>query len=131
MRYSRSRSHALNVSRTNHRAIANTVLVLERAVDDVGNDFHVAMGMGWEPFAGTHAVIVDHAQRSDPHLGRVVVVPKRKAMPAVEPAVLSVAPVLTTANCDDGCILPFGNLRTWKRQTIQTIMTSLFEKNAQ
>jgi len=38
--------------------------VLERAVDDIGEDLHVAMAVRAEALAARHAVLVDDAQRA-------------------------------------------------------------------
>src|SRR5205814_613056 len=52
-----ARAHALHVTGSDDRAVPHAVLVLERAVEDVRHDLHVAMGMSREPFAGLDAVL--------------------------------------------------------------------------
>src|SRR5450759_4037884 len=85
------RAHALHVAGTDHRAVAHAVLVLERALEDVGDDLHVAVAMGAEALARLHDVLVDHAQAAKPNVLRVVVIGKRKRVVAVEPAVVGMA----------------------------------------
>jgi hypothetical protein len=41
--------------------VAETVLVRERSFEDVAEDFHVAMGMGWETHARGDDVVIDDA----------------------------------------------------------------------
>src|ERR1700730_10028224 len=77
--------HDLHVARPDHRPGADAVLVLERAFEHVGNDFHVAMPMSPEPLAGADPVFVDHPQRPEAHLLRIVIVAERERVPAVQP----------------------------------------------
>jgi hypothetical protein len=45
----------------------------QRAVEHIGQDFHVAMRMGAEALAGRDAVLVQDAQSAEPHVAGVVV----------------------------------------------------------
>ena len=65
-----ARRHALHVARADHGARAQAVLVLERAVEHVGDDLHVAVAVRAEAGARLHAVFVDHAQRAEAHVLR-------------------------------------------------------------
>src|SRR5690348_6716353 len=57
----------------------------DRAVEDVGDDLHVAMRVRREALTRRHAVVVDHAQRAKAHVVRVAVFAEGKRVPAVEP----------------------------------------------
>ena len=82
---SRASCHALNVAGANHGPRAKAVFVFERAVKDDGDDLHVAMRMHAETAPGRDDIIVEHPQRAEPHVLRVIVFAKRKCMVAVEP----------------------------------------------
>jgi len=90
-------THALYLAGKDHRAGAQAVLVLERAFEDIGDDFHVAVRMRRETFARRHTILVDDAQRGKAHVPRVVIIGEGKRMPGVEPAVIGVAAVLSLA----------------------------------
>src|SRR5262249_53549332 len=92
--------HPLHLARPDDGAVAEAVLVLEGAIEHVADDLHVAMAVGAEALAGRHAVLVDHAQRSEAHVFRVVVAAERKGVAAVEPAQLRAAPLVATTNAD-------------------------------
>ena len=57
-----ARAHALDLAGPDGAAAAGGILVLQRAFQDVGDDFHVAMGMGRKARAARDPVFVDHAQ---------------------------------------------------------------------
>ena len=54
-----------------------------------------------KPIARLHAVLVDHAQRAETHVRRIVVVGEREAVERVEPAVLRVAALTGAADFHD------------------------------
>ncbi len=85
------RAHALERVGPDHAAVAEGVLVLEGAVEDVGDDFHVPVRVHGEPLPGADEVLVDDAQRPEAHVPRVVVVGEREAVLGVEPAVVRAA----------------------------------------
>src|SRR5439155_22994925 len=74
------------------------VLVPQGAGENVGHDLHVTVAVRREPLAGLHAVLVDHAEVSEAHVLRVVVVRKRKGVARVEPAVVGAAPLLRVSD---------------------------------
>src|SRR5262249_15576410 len=78
-------AHDLHLAGPDHRAGAEAVAVLELAVEYPGEYLHVAMRMGPEAASGLHHVVVDHPQRPESHVGRVVVVAERERVPAVQP----------------------------------------------
>src|SRR5208282_240342 len=55
-------AHALHIAGTDHRAVAHAVLVLERALENIGDDFHIAVAVHAETTARLDTVLVDHAQ---------------------------------------------------------------------
>src|SRR5262245_21677107 len=78
-------AHPLNVTGPDHRAGAETVLVLERTIDDAGDDLHVSVAVSAEALAGRDAVLVDDSQNAKSHLPGVVILPERERVETVEP----------------------------------------------
>src|SRR5947209_6316078 len=72
--HARSRAHALHVAGNDGRAVADRVLVPQRALEHVSDDLHVAVAMGAEPGARLHAVFVDYPQWAVAHVRGVLVV---------------------------------------------------------
>ena len=58
----RARAHALDFARPDGAAAAGGILVRDGAVQDVGDDLHVAMGMGRKAGAARDPVFVDDPQ---------------------------------------------------------------------
>ena len=83
--------HHLHVAGADHRSRAEAVLVLQRALEDIGNDLHVAMAMRREAAAGRDAVLVDHAQRAETHVPRIDVTGEGEGVETVEPAMVGMA----------------------------------------
>jgi hypothetical protein len=100
MAHAGARAHALHVPRTDHRTVSHRVLVLQRAVEHVANDLHVAVAVGAEPHPWLHAVLVDHAQAPETHVARVVVVGEREGVEGAKPAVVGEAAFVGLANFD-------------------------------
>ena len=98
VRYACPRTHALNVSRADYRSGAEAVFVLERAVDHVRDDLHVAVRMRAESFSRLNPIFVDDPKRSEPHELRIVVIREGKGVIALEPAVLGVPSFARSAN---------------------------------
>ena len=73
------------------KAANNRARKFERAGEDDGDDFHVAMRMGWKTAAARHPILVDHTQAAEVRVLRVVVVREGKGVITVEPAVIGVA----------------------------------------
>jgi hypothetical protein len=59
--------------------------VRQLAFEHVGDDLHVAVTVYPEALRRLHAIFVDHAQRPESHVRRIVVVGEPKRVPAVEP----------------------------------------------
>src|SRR2546422_6674424 len=67
------------------------VLVGKRALEHVADDLHVAVPVGAEARARGDAILVDDAQRPEPHVPRVLVAGEGEAVVRVEPAVVGMA----------------------------------------
>src|SRR5262249_50332928 len=90
-------AHPLNLPRTDDRARTEAVLVLERPIEHVGDDLHVPVRVSAEALARLHAVLVDHAKRTEAHELCVVVVGEGKRMVALEPAMLRVPALVSSS----------------------------------
>jgi hypothetical protein len=55
--------------------------VFQRAAQNIGDDFHVAVRMRAKAAAARDGVVVDHPQRAETHVTVVVVIGKRKRVP--------------------------------------------------
>src|SRR5579872_5347996 len=84
-------AHTLDLAGTNDAAAADGIPMLERAVDEIGYDFHVAMAVRLKAAAARYPVLVDDAQRSETHMLRIVIVAKREGMARIEPVDLGSA----------------------------------------
>jgi hypothetical protein len=94
--------HDLNLSRPDHRTGSDAVLVLERALEDVGNDLHVPVPVGIEPGARLDAIFVDHPQRTKAHVPGIAVIAERKRVPAIQPSEIGPSSFRGGANSDHG-----------------------------
>src|SRR5690606_27342446 len=68
--------------------VAHAVLVGDRALADIGDDFHVRMRMRRKAGARLDGVVVPHPQRAPVDARRIVVLGEGEMMPGVEPAVV-------------------------------------------
>src|SRR5580692_1560706 len=98
-------AHSLSVAGANDRTRAQAVLVLKRAVQNVSNNFHVAVRVGGEPFAGGDPVFIDHAQGAKSHEVLIVILVERKRMACIQPAVIAATPFIAASNIDHSKIL--------------------------
>ena len=87
MLHARAGGHVLHFARADHAAVAHRILVLQRAAEDVGYDFHVAMRMRSETLSRHHEIIVDDAQAAEAHPLRVVIIREAESVIRVQPAV--------------------------------------------
>jgi hypothetical protein len=94
-------AHHLHLTPADDALAAGAVLVGHRAGDHIGENLHVAVGMGAEAAAGRDGVVVDDPQRAEAVVLGVVVVGEREGVEAVEPAVVGVA-AFVGATEDDG-----------------------------
>ena len=65
--------------------------MLECALEHVGDDLHVAVAVSGEALARRDAIVVDHAQRAEPHVRGIVILAERERVSAVEPVDLRAA----------------------------------------
>src|ERR1700722_7564206 len=98
MHNARAGGHALDLIRSERLLMAHAVLMRQRTLGDVGEDFHIAMGVHAEALAGSHAVFIDHTQAAETHELGVVIAGERKRMITIEPAMIGVASFFTFAN---------------------------------
>src|SRR5947208_13141911 len=61
-------AHALHVAAPDHRAVAKAVLVLERSLENIGDDLHVTVAVAGEPGARNDPVLVNDPQPPEPHM---------------------------------------------------------------
>ncbi|MNT22915.1 hypothetical protein D3C72_1583170 [compost metagenome] len=102
MAHARARAHALHLARADLGLVAHGVLVLERAVEHDRDDLHVRVAVGAEALAGRDAVLVDHPQHREAHVGGIVVVGEREGVVGVEPAVIGMAALVAGAKGQHG-----------------------------
>jgi len=93
-------AHTLNIARADNRPGPEGVFVLECAVQHIGKDFHVLVGMARETGAGSDPIIIDDAKRTETHVRGIVVFREREGVAAVEPTVSSPATVSASSNGD-------------------------------
>ena len=89
-----ARADPLDVARAHDGRVAHRVAMLQRAFDDVGDDFHVAMRMRAEALAGRNEILVNDPQGAEIDLLRIVIIGKAEGVITVEPAMIGVARVL-------------------------------------
>jgi hypothetical protein len=72
------------------------------AVDDVGEDLHVAVRVHAKAATGADAVFVDDPEVAKAHVARVVVIGEGKGVMGVEPAVVGMAALAGGPEDDHG-----------------------------
>src|SRR5438552_13894887 len=98
--------HALHFAGADDGAGPQAVLVLERALDDVRDDLHVAVAVGGEAAARLYPILVHDAQAAEAHVARVEVVGEGEGVAAREPAELGAAALGARADGDHGASIP-------------------------
>ena len=93
-------AHALDFAGPDGAAAAAGILVLHGAFQDIGDDLHVAMGMGRKARAARDPVLVDHAQRAEAFNGRVVIIAEGETVLGIQPVDLGVAALFRSADGD-------------------------------
>ena len=96
-------AHDLDLAGSDLRLVAEAVAVLDRALEYVTEDFHVTMRVHREANPGRDDVLIDHAQRTEAHVGGVVVIGEAEGMPGAQPAVVGMA---AFAGAADGQVHP-------------------------
>ena len=86
--------------------MTHRIAVLQRALENVADDFHVLVRMGAEAHAGHDEVVVDDPQRAKTEPLRVVIVRETERVVAVQPAVFGMAAFICFSNYHHGPTLP-------------------------
>src|ERR1700716_2848760 len=76
MPYPRAGAHALHVARADRAAVAHAVLMPELTLEYIGDDFHVLVAVRAEPGTGVDPVFINHPQRPESHMFRIVIIGK-------------------------------------------------------
>jgi len=84
--------------------------VSERALQNISDDFHIAVRMGAEAVAGLDVILVNNAQAAELRVFGVVVIGKRKGISGVQPAVVGLAALFSRTQGNQGRP-PFKNNR--------------------
>src|ERR1700691_2463156 len=92
----------LKFAGTNQAAIAHTVAMLEGALENPRENFHIAMRMHAETLAGRDDILIEDAKRSKLDMGWIVVLVERKCESRIEPRNLVVPALFTGANLNHG-----------------------------
>src|SRR5690606_10718805 len=79
-------AHHLHVARLGAPAVAEAVLVRDRALAHVGHDLHVGVPVRREAAARLDLVVVPHAQAAPAHARGIVVVGEREVVAGAQPA---------------------------------------------
>ena len=66
MAHTGSGAHHLNVARAGAAGIAEAILVRDRALPDIGNDFHIVVRMFAEAASGGNTVIIETRNAPNP-----------------------------------------------------------------
>jgi hypothetical protein len=82
----------------------HAVFVRKRSFQHITEDFHIAVGVRAKAPARSDAIFVDDAQAAKSHVLRIMIIGKRKSMTRIEPPMLCVASLLTSANCNHAAL---------------------------
>src|SRR4029077_12903811 len=103
--YAGASAHHLHIARFGTALVAKTVLMGDRAFADIGDDFHVGMGMGGKAGVRRDLVVVPHAQRAVAHIGGIIVTGEREVVSGLQPAVIGAAEFVERSEIDHGIFL--------------------------
>ncbi len=92
-----SGAHNLELTRRDLLFVTHAVLVLNGTRQDIGQNFHIFMGMRTKPLTAVDNIFVNHPQCREAHKVGVVVIGKRKGVVAVQPAMISMTAILCFA----------------------------------
>src|ERR1700736_563498 len=67
--------------------------MLDGAFQHVGQDLHIAMGVLAKAHRWSNIVLIDHAQSTETHVRRVIVLRKTEAEVRIQPSVVGMAPL--------------------------------------
>jgi hypothetical protein len=97
-----SGAHALDFTGTVDADVAHVIAMFERAVNDVGDDFHLPMHVEREAAGGSHYVVVEHAPGTEIYLRGVLVVIERAMSVRAKPNCFSVIALIGTNRLNHG-----------------------------
>jgi hypothetical protein len=83
MLYAATRTHPLQITRDDRRAVPHRVAMRQLTGQDPAENFHVPMAMGAEARSGGDSVFINDPQRAESHVIRIVITGERKAMPGI------------------------------------------------
>ena len=86
-----SSTHHLHISFFDNSGIAHAVFVFEVPFQRDGDDLHIVVGMGAEPHALGHSVVIEDAQYAEVSPLRVVIISEAKGVMGIQPAMIGVA----------------------------------------
>src|SRR6185437_10576583 len=98
-------AHHLHVARFGSALVAETVLMRDRALADIGDDFHVGVGVRRKAGVRRDLVFVPHPKRAVTHIFRVVMAAKREVVLGLQPAVVGGAQLCKWPEFDHGMFL--------------------------
>ena len=110
--------------------------MLEGAIEDIGDDFHVAVRMCGEPPAWRDTVLIDYAKRSEAHVTGVIVLAERKAVPALKPSEIGFAAIFGFSHRYLHRLFPFSGrslffrVRRWRAWMESDLSASVFRLRA-
>ena len=93
MTYAGAGAHHLHVARFGAPLIPKTVLVGNCALADIGDDFHVGVGVGGKSGVRCDLVVIPHTQCAMTHIAGIVVTAEREVVLGFEPTVVGAAEV--------------------------------------
>src|SRR5215510_4624041 len=97
---SAARRHCLHFVGPENVAFACAVAMAQSALEHIRNDFHVAVSVRPEAFAGRDSIVVEHTQDAEIRKRRIVVVRERKRVVSFQPSALGVSTLITFAYFD-------------------------------
>src|SRR5713226_5701929 len=101
-------AHALDFTRRDDADIAQVVAMLELSLDDVGDNLHLPVPVLGETAGGPDDVVVEHPQRTERHVGRVMVVVEREMPVGGKPLIFKMIAVGAANYLHPGCLWRLG-----------------------
>src|SRR4029453_15420863 len=96
----RARTHALRIAAANNRSGTHAVAMFQGPLQNVGDNFHVAMSMRGKAVASLNKVFIDYAKRTEARVLWVIKPAEGKTVISIEPAEIEMAALFSFANCD-------------------------------
>jgi len=92
MEDARARAHHLDLAFADDKFMAHVVLVDKAAFERNADDLHIFMWMRTETAAAGDGIVIQYAKHAELNSFGLVVTGETKGMPAVEPAMIGMAP---------------------------------------